>query len=214
MAPAYPMKPPSRASRQIHPVFVRVTHWINAFAVVVMMMSGWAIYNASPLFAFSFPRWATVGGWLGGSIAWHFAAMWLFAVNGLAYGLYGVWSGHFRSDFFPIRVRALARELWLALTFRLHHRLGAYNSVQRLAYVGVLLIGVAAVVSGLSIWKPVQLDWLCDAVGGYESARRIHFIAMAGMVLFVAIHLLLVAIVPRTLLPMIHAVSRSGTGRS
>jgi thiosulfate reductase cytochrome b subunit len=208
------MKTPSRVAVVIHPASVRITHWINAAAFTCMIMSGWAIYNASPLFAFTFPRWATLGGWLGGSLAWHFAAMWVFAVNGLAYFAYGLLSGHFRASFFPIRPSAVARDLWLASNFRLHHRLGTYNSVQRLAYAGALVLGIAAVASGLSIWKPVQLDWLTDAIGGYERARRVHFIAMAGLVLFTAIHLLLVAIVPRTLLPMIRPASAVARDRS
>jgi thiosulfate reductase cytochrome b subunit len=194
------------ASRAMHPVVVRIAHWINAVSVVCMTMSGWAIYDASPLFGFTFPRWATIGGWLGGSIGWHLAGMWLFIVNGLVYLTYGLASGHFRMSFFPIRAQAVAHELGLALRLRLSHRLGIYNSVQRLAYVGVVLLGVTSVVSGLSIWKPVQLDWLCDAIGGYEVARRVHFVAMAGIVLFVLIHLALVAIVPSTVLPMLRGV--------
>jgi thiosulfate reductase cytochrome b subunit len=197
----------SRPSVVIHPAFVRITHWVNVLAVVCMMLSGWAIYDASPLFAFMFPRWATLGGWLGGALAWHFAAMWLFAINGLAYCVYGVVSGHFRADFLPIDAKALMRDLRLAFAFRLHHRLGVYNAVQRLTYIGVLVVGVAAVASGLSIWKPVQLDWLVDTLGGYEIARRIHFGAMTGIVLFLALHLLLVAIVPSTLLPMVRGTA-------
>lgn len=187
----------------IHPLPVRVAHGVNAFAMVCMLMSGWAIYNASPIFAFRFPAWATLGGWLGGSIAWHFAAMWLLVVNGLAYVGYGIASGHFRRVLLPIRRDELTRDMRLALRFRLPHRLGAYNAVQRFLYVVVLLLGVLVVASGLSIWKPVQLSWLTNSVGGYEVAREVHFIAMAGIAAFVVIHLLLVLIVPRTILPMI-----------
>jgi thiosulfate reductase cytochrome b subunit len=187
----------------IHPLPVRVAHAVNAFAMVCMLMSGWAIYNASPIFAFSFPSWATVGGWLGGSIAWHFAAMWLLAVNGLVYIAYGFASGHFRRVLLPIRVDELTRDMRQALRFKLPHRLGIYNAVQRLLYVAVLLLGVLVVASGLSIWKPVQLSWLTDALGGYEVARVVHFIAMAGIAGFIVVHLLMVLIVPRTILPMI-----------
>ena len=196
--------------RPIHPLPVRVAHWVNAFAMVCMLMSGWAIYNASPILAFSFPVWATVGGWLGGSIAWHFAAMWLLVSNGLVYAGYGFASGHFRRVLLPIRTAELMRDLRQALRFELPHRLGVYNAVQRLLYIVVLLLGVLIVASGLSIWKPVQLFWLTDFFGGYDLAREVHFVAMAGIGGFIAIHLLLVLIVPRTILPMIsgRAVAR------
>jgi len=187
----------------IHPLPVRVAHWVNAFAMVCMLMSGWAIYNASPIFAFSFPVRATVGGWLGGSIAWHFAAMWLLVANALVYAGYGFASGHFRRVLLPIRTAELTRDLRQALTFKLPHRPGVYNAVQRLLYIVVLLLGVLIVASGLSIWKPVQLFWLTDFFGGYDVARKVHFAAMAGIAGFIMIHLLLVLIVPRTLLPMI-----------
>jgi thiosulfate reductase cytochrome b subunit len=186
----------------VHPLVVRATHWINAFAMTCMLMSGWAIYNASPLFAFRFPMWATVGRWLGGSIAWHFAAMWLLAANGLLYGVYGLASGHFRKHFLPVRARDLAHDAMLAARLALPHRPGSYNAVQRLFYLGVLALCVLAVASGLSIWKPVQLDWLVDLFGGFDFARRVHFFAMAGIAAFIAIHLFLVLIVPKTLLPM------------
>jgi thiosulfate reductase cytochrome b subunit len=187
----------------VHPLPVRVAHAVNAFAMVCMLMSGWAIYNASPIFAFRFPTWATVGGWLGGSIAWHFAAMWLLVVNGLVYVGYGFASGHFRRVLLPIRKDDFVRDLRQAARFELPHRPGVYNAVQRLLYVVVLLLGVLIVASGLSIWKPVQLFWLTDIFGGYDIARYVHFIAMAGIAGFVVIHLLLVLIVPRTILPMI-----------
>lgn len=189
--------------RIIHPLLVRVAHWINAFAIVCMVMSGWAIYNASPLFRFDFPHWATLGGWLGGAIAWHLAAMWLLVVNGLIYIGYGLLAGHFRRHFLPLRLRSLLRDMKDAFTFKLAHTPGIYNAVQRLMYIVVLLLGVLVVASGLSIWKPVQLDSLVDLFGGYDVARRVHFVAMAGIVAFVVIHLALVLIVPSTLLPML-----------
>ncbi|MES1265890.1 MAG: cytochrome b/b6 domain-containing protein, partial [Variovorax sp.] len=184
-----------------HPLAVRATHWINAVAVTFMLTSGWAIYNASPILPFRFPVWTTLGGWLGGAIAWHLAAMWLLVVNGLLYVLYGIASGHFRHELLTIRASELLRDARRALTFRLPHEVGRYNTVQRFAYVVVLLLGALVVASGLSIWKPVQLAWLVDLFGGFDFARKVHFGAMAGIAGFVAIHLLLVLLVPRTLLP-------------
>lgn len=192
----------------IHPLVVRITHWLNAVAIVVMIMSGWKIYNASPLFGFTFPGWATLGGWLGGAIAWHFAAMWLLVVNGLVYLAYGLAGRHFMRSFLPIGPREVWRDLKEALTFRLVHKLGTYNAVQRLLYIVVLLLVVAAVVSGLGLWKPVQFQELVGLLGGYELVRRIHFVAMAGIVGFTVVHLALVAIVPSTLWAMITGRAR------
>lgn len=189
--------------RPIHPLFVRITHWVNACAMICMIASGWRIYNASPLFGFSIPSRLTLGGWLGGAIAWHLAALWLFIANGLAYLAYGFFSGHFRRDFLPIRPRDVVREALAALAFRLPHKLGTYNAVQKLLYVSVLLMGAGAVLSGLAIWKPVQFQELAALMGGYEGARLVHFCMMAGIVGFVIIHVTLVILVPKTLLPMI-----------
>lgn len=187
----------------VHPWLVRLSHWINALAIVWMVTSGWGIYNASPIFPFTFPKVITVGGWLGGSIAVHFAAMWLLVGNGLIYLAYGLASGHFRRHFLPLRVPEVLRDLKLALTFKLPHTVpGAYNAVQRLMYTGVLLLGMLVVASGLAIWKPVQFDWLVALMGGFDTARVVHFTAMAGIVAFVLVHVLLVLIVPKTLLPM------------
>ncbi len=186
----------------VHPLAVRVAHWVNAVAIVCMCMSGWAIYNASPFFPFTFPAWATLGGWLGGAIAWHFAAMWLLVANGLFYLAWGLARGHFRREMLPVRPRELLHDAGQALRFRLPHRPGHYNAVQRLSYLAVIALGILAVASGLSIWKPVQFDFLVNVFGGYDFARRVHFVAMAGIVAFVVLHLLLVAIVPKTLLPM------------
>lgn len=187
----------------VHPLLVRITHWINAFAIVCMVMSGWGIYNASPLFGFHFPAWATLGGWLGGSIAWHLAALWLLVVNGLAYGIYGFAARHFRRSFWPVTPRLVWADFRAALHLKLAHKVGEYNAVQRLFYIGVLVLLVLVVLSGFSLWKPVQLHFLASALGGYEVARRVHFGAMAGIVAFVVVHLALVALVPRTLPSMI-----------
>lgn len=187
----------------LHPLAVRIAHWINALAIGAMLMSGWAIYNASPIFGFRFPVWATLGGWLGGAIAWHFAAMWLVVVNGLFYLIYGVTSGHFRRHFLPLRARDVVSDAYQAMRFRLPHQPGIYNAVQKLLYWGVMLLGVIVVLSGLSIWKPVQLELLSDLFGGFDFSRKVHFAAMAGIAAFVVVHLLLVAIVPKTLLPMV-----------
>ena len=192
----------------IHPLVVRVTHWLNAVAIVCLVMSGWKIYNASPLFGFSFPGWATLGGWLGGAIAWHLAAMWLLVANGLVYLGYGLAGRHFMRSFLPIGPREVWRDLKEALTFRLVHKLGAYNAVQRLLYVVVVLLVVTAAVSGFGLWKPVQFQGLVGLLGGYELVRRIHFVAMAGIVGFTVIHLALVAIVPSTLWAMITGRAR------
>jgi thiosulfate reductase cytochrome b subunit len=196
------IEPARRGRISVHPLLVRVTHWVNAFAMVCMIISGWKIYDASPLFPpLFFPPWATLGGWLGGAIAWHLAAMWLLVANGLLYVAYGLIGGHFRRHFLPLSPGAVWHDMKAALTFRLGHRLGHYNAVQRLLYVAVLLAGGLAVASGLALWKPVQLNFLSNLFGGYEITRRVHFVAMSGIVGFV--HLALVLLVPRTLPPMI-----------
>jgi thiosulfate reductase cytochrome b subunit len=186
-----------------HPLAVRLTHWINAFAMTCMAMSGWAIYNALPFFPVTFPAWATLGGWLGGAIAWHFAAMWLLCANGLIYLGYGVGSGYLRRRLLPLAPREVWRDLVAAIRLRLPHQSTGYNAVQRASYIGVLLLGVLLVASGLAIWKPVQLAPLTALFGGFDFARRVHFVAMAGVVGFVVIHLAMVLLVPRTLLSML-----------
>lgn len=196
----------------IHPVVVRVTHWINVVAIVIMVMSGWRIYNASPLFAFKIPGDITLGGWLGGALQWHFAAMWLLAANGLLYLAYGVLSGHFRRKFWPISPRAVIADVLAALRGHLAHAdLSVYNAAQRAAYATLILAIVVLVFSGLAIWKPVQLQFLAGLMGGYEGARLVHFVAMALTVCVVAVHVVMVALVPKTFLTMITGRLRSGS---
>jgi len=186
-----------------HPAIVRLLHWVWVYAIGCMVFSGWQIYNASPSLPFNFPRWTGLGGWLGGALAWHFSAMWLLALAGIAYLAYGFTSGHFRRDLGVPRPRAVVRDLWSALRFRLGHRIGHYNAVQRLLYLGVIGALLLQVVTGLAIWKPVQLSALVSLFGGYPIARDIHLTTMFLIVAFVIVHVVLVAIFPRTLISMI-----------
>ena len=190
--------------RPIHPLWLRASHWLNAIAVLILVTSGWRIYNASPLFSFHFANAITLGGWLGGAIQWHFAAMWLLAANGLLYLLLNAGTGRLLRKFFPLSPRALYADLRAALHGHLSHAdPRRYNTVQSAAYLFVMLDSVLLVLSGLVLWKSVQFPLLRELLGGYEAARRIHFFAMAALVGFVAIHLTMVALVPRTLLTMI-----------
>jgi thiosulfate reductase cytochrome b subunit len=188
------------APRVIHPLWVRVTHWINALAMVVMIGSGWQIYNASPLFPFTFPASITIGGWLAGALLWHFAAMWLLVANGVVYVALGIASGRFRRKLLPIRPREVLADIRAALAGRLaHDDLSVYNAVQRLLYLGVILAGIVIVLSGLAIWKPVQLQELTVLFGGYEAARYVHFFAMAAIVGFLVVHVVMAFLVPKSL---------------
>ena len=189
---------------QTHALWLRATHWLNAIAVVLLVTSGWRIYNASRFLDFTIPSGITLGGWLGGALQWHFAAMWLLVANGILYLLINLFSGRLRRKFFPITPRQVLRDLGAALKGKLAHADPLhYNSVQRLAYLFVMLDSVLLVLSGLVLWKSVQFPLLRELMGGYESARRVHFIAMALLTGFVGVHLLMVALVPRTLVAML-----------
>lgn len=195
---------PKKPKGAIHPAWVRVTHWLNALAMVVMIGSGWQIYNASPIFDFTFPRSITLGDWLAGGIMWHFAAMWLLVVNGLVYLTLGIMSGRFRNKLFPIRFADFFHDVKQALTFNLaHDDLSIYNTVQRVLYLGVIFAGIVIVLSGLSIWKPMQLQELTALFGGYDNARIVHFLAMAAIVGFLIVHVLLAILVPKSLKAMV-----------
>jgi thiosulfate reductase cytochrome b subunit len=188
----------------IHPRWLRTTHWLNVVATVVLAMSGWRIYNAAPFFDFVILKNITLGGWLGGAIQWHFAAMWLLAANGLVYLTCNVTSGRLFKKFFPVSPRAFFADVLDALKGRLSHTdISHYNTVQRVAYLFVIVDLMVLVASGLVLWKSVQFPILRDLLGGYETARRVHFLAMSALVGFVAVHLVMVALVPRTLLAMI-----------
>ncbi|MFZ5736780.1 MAG: cytochrome b/b6 domain-containing protein [Pseudomonadota bacterium] len=188
------------AAAVLQPLWVRVMHWINAAAMLAMIMSGWQIYNAAPLFDFQFSRAITLGGWLGGGLLWHFAAMWVLVINGVLYVALGFATGRFRRRLWPINPSEVASDLSLAIRLRLSHDdLGRYNSVQKLLYTGILLVGVVTVASGLAIWKPVQFQTLTALFGGYDTARYVHFFAMTAIVGFLVIHIALAALVPKAL---------------
>jgi thiosulfate reductase cytochrome b subunit len=198
--------PPAR-SAVIHPAWVRITHWVNVLAMFVMITSGWRIYNASPLFRFVFPPEITIGDGLdglSGALLWHFAAMWLLVVNGVVYVVLGIAGGRFRRKLFPIRLADVIHDLRAALTGKLSHDdLSVYNAVQRLLYAGVILAGVVVVLSGISIWKPVQVQEITAVFGGYSAARFVHFFAMTAIVGFLLVHVVLAIMVPKSLRAMI-----------
>jgi len=192
------------ADATIHPVWVRVSHWINALAILVMIGSGWQIYNASPLFKFEFSKHIALGQWLGGALLWHFAAMWVLVINGIVYVTLGLATGRFRRKLLPIYPSEVLADAKAALTFQLaHDDLSHYNAVQKALYAGVILTGILIVASGLSIWKPVQFQELTALFGGYDVARYVHFFAMAAIVGFLAVHVALALLVPKSLRAMI-----------
>jgi thiosulfate reductase cytochrome b subunit len=193
------------ADTTIHPAWVRVCHWINALAILVMIGSGWQIYNASPLFRLlEFSKHITLGQWLGGALLWHFAAMWVLVVNGIVYVTLGLATGRFRRKLLPIYPSQVIADAKAALTFKLaHDDLSHYNAMQKVLYAGVILTGILIVLSGLSIWKPVQFQELTALFGGYDFARYVHFVAMAAIVGFLVVHVALALLVPTSLRAMV-----------
>lgn len=193
-----------RPDRPVFPWWLRLTHALNAVAVVVMVMSGWRIYDASPLYGFVFPGPITLGGWLGGALQWHFAAMWVVVVNGLLYLAVNIATRRASRQFFPLSATEFARDLASAFRGRLSHDdLARYNAVQKAAYVFVVVDLAVLVLSGLVLWKSVQFATLREVLGGYETARRVHFFAMVGVVAFLVVHVAMALAVPRTLVAMI-----------
>lgn len=204
---------------QTHALAVRITHWVMALSILVMTGSGWRIYNADPILPFTFPLWMTLGGDVEAALArhgdpgvasallWHFAGMWVLIAAYAGFVLWGVASGHFRRDFLPVGPRSFFKDFIAAARFRLAHRLGEYNAVQKVFYWGVLTLVAGVILSGIVLWKPVQTYPLEAWMGGFQGVRIVHFVCMAGIVGFLAVHLALVALVPSTLIAMI-------TGRS
>jgi len=192
-------------TRRLHPVPVRVMHWVNALAMIVMITSGWGIYNDSVIISgLHFSRSLRLGSWAAESLLWHFAGMWFLAINGLLYLLYGLVTGRFRERLFPIRVADVLQTVRDKLHFRIAHEdLTHYNAVQKLLYLLVMIAGVSQVATGLAIWKPIQFSGLVGLFGGFQGARLVHFLGMVVIVGFLAVHVALTLLVPRTLWAML-----------
>ena len=180
-------------------------HWTNAVAMIVMIASGWQIYNDEVLFGWlHFPSWITIGGGAEGALQWHFLAMWILVLNGFAYLAYGLETGRFRRMLLPIRPHEVLLEIRKALRLELEHDdLTRYNAVQRLLYIGIIVVIIVQVLSGLVIWKPVQFSELAFLFYDFQGARLVHFLGMVAIVGFVLVHVALALIVPKTLVAML-----------
>jgi thiosulfate reductase cytochrome b subunit len=180
-------------------------HWTNAIAMIIMIGSGWKIYNDEVLFGrLHFPDWITIGGEQQGALQWHFLGMWILALNGLIYLVYGVVTGRFRRMLYPIRLRQLVSDVNDALHLHLQHDdLTVYNAVQRLLYAGTILIGIVQVVSGFFIWKPMQFSELTTLFYSFQGGRLVHFLGMAAIVGFLVVHVALALLVPKTIANML-----------
>ncbi len=193
-------------ARKFHPLPIRVMHWINAVAIFIMIGSGWKIYNDEVIFGWlHFPEWLTIGRWAQHGLQWHFFGMWIFVLNGLAYLVYGFATGRFRRLLLPIRWSELVATIRETLRLHLaHDDLTKYNAVQKLLYIGVILVGILIFISGLAIWKPVQFSELLTLFGSFQNARLVHFLCMTAIVLYLVAHVSLALLVPRTLVAMIN----------
>jgi thiosulfate reductase cytochrome b subunit len=192
-------------AQKLHPLPIRVMHWINAVTMIVMIGSGWKIYNDEVLFGWlHFPEAVTIGRWAQHGLQWHFFGMWILAINGLAYFAYCIATGRFRRMLLPIRWSELIATIKGALRLHLaHDDPTKYNTVQKLLYVGVLAAGIMIVISGLAIWKPVQFSELLALFGSFQNARLVHFLCMTAIVAFVVVHVTLALLVPHTLVAMV-----------
>jgi thiosulfate reductase cytochrome b subunit len=201
--------------QRLHPWPVRIMHWINAVAMIVMIGSGWGIYNDSVIFgSLYFPQPIRLGSWAAESLLWHFAGMWVLALNGVAYLVYGFVTGRFRERLFPIRIADLIQTVRETLRFQISHDdLTVYNAVQKILYLVVMIAGVTQVITGLAVWKPVQFSWLVDLFGGFQGARLAHFLGMAVIVGFLLVHVTLALLVPQTIWAMLSGGPRLAPSR-
>jgi len=195
----------ARKERHLHPLPVRIMHWTNALAVFIMIGSGWKIYNDDVIFGWlHFPDSVVIGKWAQYGLQWHFFGMWIFVINGICYLSYGIATGRFRQKLFPLSIREVFATVGDALRLRLRHDdLTHYNAVQKILYLGIMLIGVLIVISGLSLWKPVQFSELADLFGSFQTIRLVHFLCMAAIVAFLVVHVALALLVPRSLVAIV-----------
>jgi thiosulfate reductase cytochrome b subunit len=194
-----------RRRERLHPLAIRIMHWLNAVTIIVLILSGWAIYNDEVIFGLlHFPSWVTIGAGPEGALQWHFLAMWILAGNGIAYLVYGLCTGRFRRMLLPIRFAEIIAEIRKVLAFKLaHDDLTHYNAVQRVLYIGIIAVIILQVLSGLVIWKPVQFSELGILFHDFQTARLVHFLGMAAVVGFLVLHVTLALIVPKTLVNML-----------
>ncbi len=195
----------TRRGGKLHPLPLRVMHWINAITIFIMVGSGWKIYDDEVIFGWLyFPDYLTIGHWAQHGLQWHFFGMWVFVINGLAYLSYGFWTGRYRRMLLPIRWNDLLAAISDALHFRLaHDDATKYNAVQKLLYIGVICCGLMIVISGLALWKPIQFSALSGLFGSFQNVRLVHFLCMAGIVGFVLVHVTLAILVPKTIVAMV-----------
>jgi thiosulfate reductase cytochrome b subunit len=203
-------------TQKLHPLPLRIMHWTNAVVIVIMIGSGWRIYNDEPLFGFLFfSETFSLGGdpikslqlhgnaGYAGAEQWHFFGMWFLVLNGLAYLTYCTLTGRFKRMLWPIRPREMLMTLRDALHFHLSHDdLTVYNAVQKLLYVGIIIVVFIEVLAGLAIWKPVQFSNLAMLFYSFQGARYVHFFGMVAIVLFLIIHVALALLVPNSLIAM------------
>jgi thiosulfate reductase cytochrome b subunit len=190
---------------RLHPLAVRIMHWINAGAIFIMIGSGWKIYDDDVILGWlHIPEFLTIGKWAQHGLQWHFFGMWIFALNGLAYITYGIGSGRFKRKLFPVSPRELVTTVRDALRFKLtHDDLTHYNAVQKILYLGVIAAGILILISGLALWKPVQFSALAALFGDFQTIRIVHFVCMAAIVGFLLVHVTLALLVPKSLIAMI-----------
>jgi thiosulfate reductase cytochrome b subunit len=196
---------PPRRMRRMHPLAVRIMHWTNAVSMVIMIGSGWKIYNDEVLFGWlHFPDAITIGGEAQGALQWHFLGMWIFTLNLLCYVIYGLVTGRFWRKLLPVWPRQIIADTRAALRFKLSHDdITKYNAIQRALYIGIILVLIVQVISGLAIWKPVQFQELTALFYDFQGARLAHFVCMALIVGFLVVHVALALFVPKTIGAMI-----------
>jgi thiosulfate reductase cytochrome b subunit len=190
--------------QRLHPLPLRIMHWVNAVAIFIMIGSGWKIYNDDVIFGLlHFPDSIVIGKWAQYGLQWHFFGMWIFVLNGLTYLSYGVATRRFRRKLFPISPREFLATVGDALRFKLgHDDLTHYNAVQKVLYLGIMLVGVTIVISGLALWKPVQFSELANLFGDFQTIRLVHFLCMSAIVAFIVVHVTLALLVPKSLVAM------------
>jgi Ni/Fe-hydrogenase b-type cytochrome subunit len=187
-----------------HPLAIRITHWVNAISLFVMITSGLRIFRAFPSFGpkipekilLDIPKSLTLGGWLGGALQWHFTFMWFFAASGIFYVLFQIFSGHYRTMLFMPRdisgVWPMARHYFLFGPKP--PAMGQYNPLQKLAYTSTIAFGALSLLTGIVMYKPTQFSWLAFLFGGFHLTRIWHFAAMCGFLAFIPGHLIMVAL--------------------